>query len=66
MNCPKCGYDLFPIYDEVLYKGKKTKYCKIVNFQSDNTTEVMNGHSWDIKCKCPKCKTEWWSTDSDY
>lgn len=66
MNCPKCNYDIFPIYDKVIETGKNSKYCKIVNIRPGIPYECIGGSDWDIECTCPKCKTKWTTSDSDY
>lgn len=65
-NCPKCGKDMFPLYDSIIggYK-KQSKYCKITNYHSEYSLDALNAHSWDIEFVCPKCKTKWTGWDSD-
>lgn len=65
MNCPKCNYDMFPIYDEVLYTGIDSKYCKVTNVRI-NSFEVVGGQDWDVECICPRCNTKFIFSDGDY
>ena len=65
VNCPKCNYDIFEIYDRVC-KGGKSKYCKIINVHSRNCEDFYDTTDWDVECICPKCKTEFTFSDGDY
>lgn len=64
MNCPKCNYDMFEIYDKVC-NGSKSKYCKITNIHN-SSSGVFYGTDWDVECTCPKCKTKFTFSDEDY
>lgn len=64
MNCPKCHYDMFKIYDKVC-KGGKSKYCRITNIHNSNCGDFY-GTDWNVKCTCPKCKTKFTFSDGDY
>ena len=64
MNCPKCNYDIFSTYYEVIETGKKSKYCKIVDVQSGFNGEC-NETTWYVECICPKCKTKFGFSDSN-
>ena len=64
MNCPKCNYDMFGIYCEVI-NGKQSKYCKITNVYS-SSCGYFYGTDWDVECTCPKCKTKFSFSDGDY
>lgn len=64
MNCPKCNYDMFKLYDRVC-KGGKSKYCKITNIHS-GSCGYFYGTDWDVECICPKCKTKFTFSDEDY
>ena len=64
MNCPKCNYDMFEIYDKVC-KGGKSKYCKITNIHN-SSSGVFYGTDWDVECTCPRCKTKFTFSDEDY
>ena len=64
MNCPKCHYDMFEIYDKVC-NGSKSKYCKITNIHSSSCGDFY-GTDWDVECICPKCKTKFTFSDEDY
>ena len=66
MNCPKCNYDMYYIYEKVLDTGKDSRYCNIINCHTMSSPEVIGGMDWDIKCICPKCKTKWITSDCDY
>ena len=66
MICPKCNYDMFPIYDEVIRTGKDSKKCKIINIHTVSNLEILGGTDWDVECICPKCKTKWTFSDGDY
>lgn len=65
MNCPKCNYDMFGIYSEVIASGKQSRYCKLTNIHSSNCGD-FNGTDWDVECTCPKCKTKFVFSDGDY
>lgn len=43
MNCPKCNYDIYYIYEKVLDTGKNSRYCKITNFYTMSSSEVIGG-----------------------
>ena len=64
MNCPKCNYDIYKIYERVC-EGGKSKYCKITNIHSGSCGGFY-GTDWDVECICPKCKTEFMFSDGDY
>ena len=64
MNCPKCNYDIYKIYERVC-EGGKSKYCKITNIHSSSCGGFY-GTDWDVECICPKCKTEFMFSDGDY
>lgn len=64
LNCPKCNYDMFEIYDRVC-NGSKSKYCEITNIHS-SSSGVFYGTDWDVECTCPKCKTKFTFSDEDY
>ena len=66
MNCPKCNYDMYYIYQRVLDEGKNSRYCKITNYYPMSSPEVIGGLDWDIELVCPKCKTKWTTCDGDY
>lgn len=65
MNCPKCNYDIFSIYENMLSNGKDSEFCKITNYRSEFSLDAFNAHSWYVECKCPKCGEEWGFDDSD-
>lgn len=65
MKCPNCYYDVFPIYEKVL-GGRKSKYVKLGFPKSEFSLDALYTYSWKIKCKCPKCGTEWEEEDSNY
>ena len=65
MNCPKCGYDIFEKYQNVL-SGGKSKFVKITNIYPEKSYDIISGYGWDVECTCPKCKTEWMFDDSDH
>lgn len=62
-NCPKCGRDIYDEYEDYL-GGNYNKYIKIKNYRTFFDGEYL-GHDWDVKCICPKCKEEFWFSDSD-
>ena len=64
MNCPKCNYDMFEIYDKVC-NGSKSKYCKITNIHNSSSGGFY-GTDWNVECTCPKCKTKFTFSDGDY
>ena len=64
MNCPKCNYDIYEIYNRVC-EGGKSKYCKITNIHSSSCGDFY-GTDWDVECVCPKCKTKFTFSDGDY
>ena len=65
MNCPKCNYDMFGIYNQVVESGKNSKYCEITNIQSAYCGDFY-GTDWNVECICPKCKTNFEFSDGDY
>lgn len=67
MECPKCGYDIFSEYEELLSNDtKESKNVKIVDVHPEYTFEAMNTYGWDVECKCPECGTEWDFSDCNY
>ena len=64
LNCPKCNYDMFEIYDKVC-NGSKSKYCKITNIHNSSSGGFY-GTDWNVECICPKCKTKFTFSDEDY
>lgn len=66
MNCPKCNYDMYHIYQRVLDEGKNARYCRITNCRPMISPEVIGVTDWDVECICPKCKTKWTFCDGDY
>ena len=38
MNCPKCNYDIYEIYNRVC-EGGKSKYCKITNIHNSGCVD---------------------------
>lgn len=65
MNCPKCNYDMFSKYMSVT-DGHKSKFIRIVNVHPEYSLDALNTYGWDVECICPKCKTEWVFSDSNY
>lgn len=66
-KCPKCGHDMWGEYDELINSGKeKSKHIKISNIHTTSTPYYLNGSDWDVELTCPKCKTKWATSDSDY
>ena len=65
MECPKCGYDIYEKYNAVL-EGRKSKFVKITNYHYEFSLDAFNTYSWDVECTCPKCKTSWVFSDSNY
>ena len=63
MKCPKCGRDIYAEY-EYYHSCGESKYIKIENYHSFFDGEY-SGHSWDVKCICPRCKKRFWFSDSD-
>ena len=63
VNCPKCNYDMFKIYDRVC-KGDKSKYCKITNIHNSGCGGSY-GTDWNVECICPKCKTKFAFSDGN-
>ena len=63
MECPKCGRDIFPEYEDYQSNGE-SKYIKIENCQSFFDGEY-SGYEWDVKCICPQCKKRFWFSDSN-
>ena len=63
MNCPKCGRDIYVEYEDYQFNGE-SKYIKIENFHSFFDGEY-SGHTWDVKCICPRCKKRFCFGDSD-
>ncbi len=67
LKCPKCNYDMFGEYSDLINSGKETsKHIRISNINTTSTTDYLNGSDWDVKLTCPKCKTKWSFSDSDY
>lgn len=64
MNCPKCKYDMYYIYEKVLNTGKNSRYCKITNTYPG--VEGLGSIDWDVECKCPKCGHKWVTSDGNY
>ena len=65
MECPKCGYDIYEKYNAVC-EGRKSKFVKITNYHYEFSLDAFNTYSWDVGCTCPKCKTSWFFSDSNY
>ena len=66
-KCPKCNYDMYGEYSELLNSGKeKSKHIRISNINTASTTDYLNGSDWDVELTCPKCRTKWSFSDSDY
>ncbi len=65
MNCPKCNYDMFEIYNKVIDTGQNSEYCKIKNIRPSRTCDY-GGTDWEVECVCPRCKTEFSFIDGDY
>ena len=63
VNCPKCNYDMFKIYDRVC-KGDKSKYCKITNIHNSGCGGSY-GTDWNVECICLKCKTKFAFSDGN-
>jgi len=65
MECPKCGYDIYSKYESVL-GGRKSKFVKITNGHYEFSPDAFNAYGWDVECTCPKCKTKWVFSDTNY
>lgn len=65
MNCPRCGYDIYPKYQSVL-GGGKSKFLKITNVHQEYCPDAYGCCGWDVECICPVCKTKWVFSDCDY
>ena len=48
MNCPQCGYDIYPKYQSVL-GGGKSKFLKITNVHPEYCPDAYGCCGWDVE-----------------